>query len=152
MNLDEIKDLIRLVSKSGVNKVSIERDGFKLNIVGQVTRENQVVVQSTQQPYIAAPHAPIGEPAAVPQTAPSQNENSNKEDANFITVKSPMIGTFYRSPGPEKGPFVEVGSVIKTGDKLCIIEAEVTGKIIKVLVHDSSPVDYDQPLFLVDPS
>lgn len=160
MNLDEIKDLIRLVSKTGVNKVSIEREGFKLNIVGQVSKENQVLVQAAPQPMMAPTSMPQAEQSA-PQAASTNSDTGKSEDSNYITVKSPMIGTFYRSPGPDKDPFVGVGSVIKEGDKLCIIEAmktfneiesEVTGKIIKVLIDDSSPVDYDQPLFLVDPS
>lgn len=160
MNLDEIKDLIRLVSKTGVNKVSIEREGFKLNIVGQVSKENQVLFQAAPQPMMAPTQMPQAEQSA-PQAASTNSDTGKSEDSNYITVKSPMIGTFYRSPGPDKDPFVGVGSVIKEGDKLCIIEAmktfneiesEVTGKIIKVLIDDSSPVDYDQPLFLVDPS
>ena len=109
------------------------------------------------QPVAAAP-APVQEAAPAAPAAPAEKEEDN---SNLITVKAQMIGTFYRSPGPDKDPFVEVGSTIKAGDKLCIIEAmklfneiesEVSGKIVKVLAEDQSPIEFDQPLFLVDPS
>ena len=161
MTLDEIKDLIRLVSKTGVNKVSIEREGFKINIVGQSTsKEGPVYFQAPAAPVQSAPIATTPNVESVTPKADSGAEKVS-DDSKFITVKSPMIGTFYRSPGPDKDPFVGVGSMVSNGDKLCIIEAmktfneiesEVSGKIVKVLVDDSSPVDYDQPLFLVDPN
>jgi len=157
MNLEEIKDLIKLVSKSGLGKVEIEREGFRISIKG--SQSEQVLVQAA--PVMAAP-API---AAAPVAAPSNTGDAapvaTSDDSKYITVKSPMIGTFYRTPGPDKDAFVNVGDSIQPGMKLCIIEAmktfneiesEVSGKIVKVLVDNASPVDYDQPLFLVDPA
>ena len=154
MNLEEIKDLIKLVSKSGIGKIEIENEGFKIAIEnGASFSEQPVYVQAAAPvalPQVAAPAA------AIPVTT-----TESSDEARYITVKSPMIGTFYRTPGPDKDAFVSVGSVIQAGDKLCIIEAmktfneiesEVSGKIVKILVDDMSPVEYDQPLFLVDPS
>lgn len=151
MNLTEIQDLIKFVAKSGVSEVEIEQKDFKICIKSEVKGkpEHQVIVQAA--PVAAAP-VPV---AAAPVAA------APAEDANYITVKSPMIGTFYRSAGPDKAPFVNVGDTIAKGDTICIIEAmklfneiesEVVGKIVKVLVDDASPVEYDQPLFLVDPA
>jgi acetyl-CoA carboxylase biotin carboxyl carrier protein len=157
MNLEEIKDLIKLVSKSGLGKVEIEREGFRISIKG--SQSEQVLVQAA--PMMAAP-APV---AAAPVAATPSNGDAAtavaSDDSKYITVKSPMIGTFYRTPGPDKDAFVNVGDSIQPGMKLCIIEAmktfneiesEVSGKIVKVLVDNASPVDYDQPLFLVDPA
>ena len=153
MNLEEIKDLIKLVSKSGLGKVEIEREGFRISIKGSQTEPIM---------YQAAPvaTAPVAAAPAVTNVAPVTTENST-ENSRYITVKSPMIGTFYRTPGPDKDAFVNIGDTIQKGDKVCIIEAmktfneieaEISGKIIKVLVDNASPVDYDQPLFLVDPA
>ncbi|MBM3917693.1 MAG: acetyl-CoA carboxylase biotin carboxyl carrier protein [Sphingomonadales bacterium] len=159
MNLEEIKDLIKLVSKSGLGKVEIEREGFRISIKG--SQSEQIMVQAT--PMTATP-APVASIAAVPAAAsstPAAAVEASTDDSKYITVKSPMIGTFYRTPGPDKDPFVNVGDSIQKGDKVCIIEAmktfneieaEVSGKIVKVLVDNASPVDYDQPLFLVDPA
>ncbi|MEY3084204.1 MAG: acetyl-CoA carboxylase, biotin carboxyl carrier protein [Bacteroidota bacterium] len=159
MNLEEIKDLIRLVSKTGIRKVDIEREGFKLTINGGSANssEQPIYVQAPQQVIQSAPVA--ASPVAI--SAPPSESNSSNDDSKYITIKSPMIGTFYRTPGPDKEAFVNVGSSISVGDKLCIIEAmktfneiesEVSGRIVKVLVDNASPVDYDQPLFLVDPA
>jgi acetyl-CoA carboxylase biotin carboxyl carrier protein len=162
MNLEEIKDLIKLVSKTGIGKVKIESEGFKISIDGGTTSngEQPIIVQApVAQPLVAAPVAPVVAPV-VPATpaAPAVAEN---DDSKYVTIKSPMIGTFYRTPGPDKDPFVNVGSTIQAGSKLCIIEAmktfneieaEISGKIVKVLVDNATPVDYDQPLFLVDPA
>lgn len=159
MNLNEIQDLIKFVAKSGVSEVEIEQKDFKIVIKSEKVRpEQQIIVQSAapaalpvSAPVAAAP-APV---AAPPATAPAS------DDSKYITVKSPMIGTFYRSSGPDKEPFISVGQTISKGDTLCIIEAmklfneiesELGGKIIKVLVDDATPVEYDQPLFLVDPA
>lgn len=156
MNLEEIKDLIKLVSKSGLGKVEIEREGFRISIKG--SQSEQVLVQA--QPMMAAPTMAAAPVAAAP-SAPTEAAAPASDDSKYITVKSPMIGTFYRTPGPDKDPFVNVGDTIQPGMKLCIIEAmktfneiesEVSGKIVKVLVDNASPVDYDQPLFLVDPA
>jgi acetyl-CoA carboxylase biotin carboxyl carrier protein len=158
MNLQEIQDLIKFVSKSGVSEVEIERKDFKIIIKSEQKGKEQIIVQAAipAAPVAAAPSAaPVAVAAAPIEAAPVN------DDAKYITVKSPMIGTFYRSAGPDKDSFVNVGQTIGKGDTLCIIEAmklfneiesEVSGKIVKVLVDDASPVEYDQPLFLVDPA
>lgn len=155
MNLEEIKDLIKLVSKSGLGKVEIEREGFRISIKG--SHPEQIVYQSA--PIATAP-ATVAPATVAAITATATTENLD-DDSKYITIKSPMIGTFYRTPGPDKDPFVTVGDSIQSGDKLCIIEAmktfneieaEVSGKIVKVLVDNACPVDYDQPLYLVDPA
>jgi acetyl-CoA carboxylase biotin carboxyl carrier protein len=163
MNFDEIKDLIKLVSKTGLGKVQIEKEDFQITISGNKNgkAEQPIIVQSPQPTMMAAP-APAIAPVSAPEAAPAaaKDKPAPSEDDNLITVNSPMIGTFYRSSGPDKDAFVNVGSTFKVGDKLCIIEAmktfneieaEISGKIVKVLVDDSSPVDYDQPLFMVEP-
>lgn len=159
MNLKEIQELIKFVSKAGVSEVELQQKDFKIVIKttngehGVVTSAPQVV--SVVQPVTAAP---VAVPVAAPQqaAAPAEPATSGKT----ITIKSPMIGTFYRSPGPDKPSFVNVGDEIKQGSVICIIEAmklfneieaEVSGRIVKVLIDDSSPVEYEQPLFLVEP-
>lgn len=169
MNQKEIQDLIKFVAKSGVTEVEIEEKDFKITIKSESKKEEQTVY--VQQPVMhQMPPAPVPQAAPAPQpaapapatpAAPAQAKAEAAEDNNYITVKSPMIGTFYRSPSPDKPVFVEVGHQIKPGDAVCIIEAmklfneiesEVSGKIIKVLVDDATPVEYDQPLFLVEPA
>ena len=158
MDLKEIQNLIKFVSNSGVAEVKLETGDIKITIRTTLegnTPEITYVQQAPMQQAIAAPAAPA--PAAAPiEPAPATDDNSK-----YVTIKSPMIGTFYRKPSPDKSPFVEVGSSIGKGDVLCVIEAmklfneieaEVTGKIVKILVDDMSPVEFDQPLFLVDPS
>jgi acetyl-CoA carboxylase biotin carboxyl carrier protein len=160
MNIEEIKDLIKLVSKSGIGKVEIESEGFKVVIKGGTTSSSEpIFVQAPQQVAVQSiPAAPVVVPS--PTTVPTASNETN-DDSKYVTIKSPMIGTFYRTPGPDKDAFVNVGTSIQKGDKLCIIEAmktfneiesEISGKIVKVLVDNASPVDYDQPLFLVDPA
>lgn len=163
MNIKEIQDLIKFVARQNVTEVEIEQKDFKLTIKSQESKSEaqQIVVQAPQaiaQPIAAAP-APVA--AAPAPAAPAAAAAPVEDDSKYITVLSPMIGTFYRSPGPDKDNFVSVGDTIKPGDVVCIIEAmklfneieaEVSGKIVKVLVDDSTPVEYDQPLFLVDPS
>lgn len=160
MNIKEIQDLIKFVSRQNVTEVEIEQKDFKITIKSENKAEGhyyavQAPMEVAPQAIAAAPAA-APTPAAAPPAAPAADDNSK-----YITILSPMIGTFYRSAGPEKGPFVSVGDEIKPGNVLCIIEAmklfneiesEVTGRIVKVLVDDSSPVEYDQPLFLVDPA
>ncbi len=162
MNIKEIQDLIKFVAKSGVNEVEIEQKDFKIIIKSEdkkVKMQEQIIVQAAA-PAAQIPATPVAAPttpvAPVAPVAPVVEEESK-----YITVKSPMIGTFYRSSSPDKDAFVAVGDTIKLGDTICIIEAmklfneieaEVSGKIVKVLVDDASPVQYDQPLFLVDPS
>ena len=169
MNLNEIQDLIKYVSKMNVTEVELEKKDFKITIKSEATKskssDQPIIVQAASAPVVAAPvaaPAPAAAPAAAPApaapAAPAEDSN-----ANLIEIKSPMIGTFYRKPTPDKPEFVSVGDSIKEGDVLCVIEAmklfnEIeaeaihTGKIVKVLVDDSTPVEYDQPLFLVDPS
>ena len=159
MDIKQIQDLIRFVSKSGVNEVSIEQNDFKITI-----KTNQAPTYVTATLPAAPVHAP--QPAAtIPAEAPVHvnapaDVAAAAGNANYITVKSPMIGTFYRSAGPDKPLFVNVGDEIKEGSILCIIEAmklfneiesEVSGRIVKILVDNASPVEYDQPLFLVEP-
>ncbi|NVK65267.1 MAG: acetyl-CoA carboxylase biotin carboxyl carrier protein [Flavobacteriales bacterium] len=162
MNIKEIQDLIKFVARQNVTEVEIEQKDFKLTIKSEDKKAEpkQILVQAPQaMPQAVAPAAPAPAPAAAP--APVAPEAPAADDSKYITVLSPMIGTFYRSPGPDKDNFVSVGDTVKPGDVLCIIEAmklfneiesEVSGKIVKVLVDDSTPVEYDQPLFLVDPS
>jgi acetyl-CoA carboxylase biotin carboxyl carrier protein len=173
MNQKEIQDLIKFVSKSGVTEVEIEEKDFKITIKSETKQskeEKMVYVQQQpmvqQMPQQQAPaqqqqQQPAQAPAPAANTGGDDQAAASSSDDNYITVKSPMIGTFYRSSSPDKPVFVEVGDNVKKGDTVCIIEAmklfneiesEVSGKIVKVLVDDATPVEYDQPLFLVDPS
>ena len=161
MNIEEIKDLIKLVSKSGIGKVEIESEGFKVVIKGGTTVSTEPIFVQAPQQIAVQPVAAAPVVVPTPSAAPVASTPAANEDSKYVTIKSPMIGTFYRTPGPDKDPFVNVGSTIQKGDKLCIIEAmktfneieaEISGKIVKVLVDNASPVDYDQPLFLVDPA
>ncbi len=159
MNLEEIKDLIKLVSKSGIGKIEIENEGFKIAIENGASFTDQPVYVQAPAPVAMAPQVAAAPAAPAASTPVAATETT--DESRYVTVKSPMIGTFYRTPGPDKDAFVSVGSTIQPGDKLCIIEAmktfneiesEISGKIVKVLVDNASPVDYDQPLFLVDPA
>ena len=163
MDIKQIQDLIRFVSKSGVNEVSIEQEGFKITIkTNQAPTYVNANVPTEGVQYVApAPAAPQAIAPAAEAPAPAAAAAPAADTSKFITIKSPMIGTFYRSAGPDKPLFVNVGDEIKTGDVLCIIEAmklfneiesEVSGRIVKVLVDNASPVEYDQPLFLVEPA
>jgi len=163
MNLSQIQELIKFVSKSGVSEVAIEQKDFKITIKAQENDKKakiqEVIQVAVPQQTLAA--APVAAPVAVP-AAPAVAAPKNEElGGNTIEIKSPMIGTFYRSSSPDKPAFIEVGTVIKPGDTVCIIEAmklfneiesEISGKVVKVLVNDSTPVEYDQPLFLVEPA
>ena len=156
MDLKDIQELIKFVAKSGATEVDLEIDNIKISIKSPSKRkrgevdEITTIIQQTPAQVVAAP---VAVPAA---STPAADENEN-----YITIKASMIGTFYRSSSPETPSFVNVGDVIKEGDTLCIIEAmklfneieaEVSGKIVKVLVDDTTPIEFDQPLFLVDPS
>ena len=154
MNLTEIQDLIKFVAKQKVTEVEIEKKDFKIIIKSEKEEVHIAHVSAPAPLQMAIPTAPIS--AATP-AAPA---NEAVEESNYITIKSPMIGTFYRSSSPETESFVNVGDIIKEGDVLCIIEAmklfneieaEVSGKIVKVLVDDASPIEFDQPLFLIEP-
>ncbi len=168
MNINEIQDLIKFVAKAGVNEVEIEKKDFKLVIKSDYMakkktnfKEETKIVQQIS-PVGSIPQAMVQPPQVVAEVStPTETKPEKKEDSNLITVKAQMIGTFYRSPAPDKPPFIEVGSVIKPGDTLCIIEAmklfneiesEVSGKVVKILIDDVSPIEFDQPLFLIDPS
>jgi len=156
MDIKQIQELIRFVAKSGVNEVAIEQEDFKITI-----KTNQAPTYVTATVPAAAPvYAPA--PAAAPADEPAAPAAAPVADTTkYVTIKSPMIGTFYRSASPEKPLFVNVGDEIKPGDVLCIIEAmklfneieaEISGRIVKILVDNASPVEYDQPLFLVEPA
>ncbi len=163
MDIKEIQSLIRFVAKSGASEVKLEMEDIKITIRTGVTGGSPETTIVQQIP-MAQPMAPAAIPAATPTEAPAAEEKpaaEADEDSKYIAIKSPIIGTFYRKPSPDKPVFVEVGDTISKGDVLCVIEAmklfndiesEVSGKIVKVLVEDSSPVEFDQPLFLVDPS
>ena len=159
MNLSEIQDLIKFVSKAGVSEVEIEQKDFKIIIKSEIKskKDDQPIIVQAAAPQVVQA-APV---AAIPAAAPAAPAPATNDDSKYITVKSPMIGTFYRSSSPDKDAFVQVGDSIQKGSPVCIIEAmklfneiesEVSGKIVKVLVDDASPVEYDQPLFLVDPA
>lgn len=188
MKVDEIQDLIKFVSKSGVSEVELETQDIKLTIKtppykrgkkGKGQQQEEPEMQTViQQVPVGTPvtgvqpmqQMPAQQPAPQPQpqqqeAAPAsggdKKEEEGEDESKYVTIKSPMIGTFYRKPSPDKPIFVNVGDNIAEGDVVCIIEAmklfneieaEVSGKIVKVLVEDNSPVEYDQPLFLVDPS
>lgn len=161
MNLTQIQDLIKFVSKSGVSEVEIEQKDFKITIKTASKKEVQVITQAAPAPVAAPAPAAVAAPVAAPAPAAAAPAPAPAADSNYITIKAPMIGTFYRASGPGKPIFVNVGDEVKPGKTICIIEAmklfneiesEVSGKIVKVLVDDAKPVEYDQPLFLVDPS
>jgi acetyl-CoA carboxylase biotin carboxyl carrier protein len=162
MELKEIQDLIRFVAKSGVSEVELESKGFKIVIktgnAQEIIRVAEPTVIHAQVPVASAP-APVAATAAAP-AAPIAAAPVADDSSKYVTIKSPMIGTFYRSSGPGKPLFVNVGDEITAGKAVCIIEAmklfneiesEISGTIVKVLVNDATPVEYDQPLFLVEP-
>jgi acetyl-CoA carboxylase biotin carboxyl carrier protein len=164
MDFKQIQELIKMINKSNIGEVSIEEKGFKLTIKQKEEPVQQVIAAPLQaaQPVaaLAAPVAPVAAAAAPAAAAEKPSKAAEAPAGNTVTIKSPMIGTFYRSPSPDKPSFVNIGDEITPGKVVCIIEAmklfneiesEVTGKIIKVLVEDASPVEYDQPLFLVEP-
>lgn len=164
MDLKEIQNLIKFVARSGASEVKLETDEFKITIrTGGEEKAETTFVPTAQFPQAVMPQAavqPVAQPPA-PESTAAKPEASADDNSKYITIKSPIIGTFYRKPGPDKPAFVEVGASIQKGDVLCVIEAmklfneiesEVSGKIVKVLVDDSSPVEFDQPLFLVDPA
>ena len=163
MDFKQIQELIKLINKSNIGEVTIEEKGFKIT----VKQKEEHIQQVFSSPFQSNQSAPtyttpaVSAPAAV--SAPPVNGKKSPEAVadNLITIKSPMIGTFYRSSAPDKPSFVNVGDEIESGKVLCIIEAmklfneiesEVKGKIVKVLAEDASPVEFDQPLFLVDPT
>ncbi|PCI98659.1 MAG: acetyl-CoA carboxylase, biotin carboxyl carrier protein [Flavobacteriales bacterium] len=165
----EIQDLIKFVAKSGVSEVEIENKDFKITIKTPPHKKGKFLVEAQAeaqgQVVVSAPLAAPVQAAAAVQAVPGASEaptaSNDTDNSNYVSVKSPMIGTFYRKPSPDKANFVNVGDDVADDSVVCMIEAmklfneiesEITGKIVKILVDDGSPVEYDQPLFLVDPS
>ena len=161
MDLKEIQNLIKFVAKSGASEVKLEMDDIKITIRTGTEGKEPTYIQQYPMGGQMQQQMPQQQQAPAPETPASTAGKPADDDSKFIIVKSPIIGTFYRKPSPDKPVFIEVGDTIKEGDVLCVIEAmklfneiesEVSGRIVKVLVEDSSPVEFDQPLFLVDPS
>ena len=160
MTIKEIEELIRFVAKANVSEVEFESKDVKLVIKTNKMAERVVEVQA-QAPVVAQPAPAKQVAASVQEASAPKPEPKADSDEGHTTIKSPMIGTFYRSPGPDKPPFVNVGDKIEKGKVICVIEAmklfneieaEISGTVVKVLVNDASPVEYDQPLLLIDPS
>jgi acetyl-CoA carboxylase biotin carboxyl carrier protein len=163
MEIKEIQNLIKFVAKSGAHEVKLETDDFKITIKTNAevsATETQTIIKT--EPGGMVTQAPQPTVVTTEFEAPDRKESDPPKDVvdNLITIKSPMIGTFYRKPSPDKDVFIEVGDIVKEGDVLCVVEAmklfneiesDVSGKIVKILVDDSSPVEFDQPLFLVEP-
>ncbi|ALM49469.1 acetyl-CoA carboxylase [Flavobacterium psychrophilum] len=159
MDIREIQNLIKFVAKSGATEVKLEMDDIKITIKTTEAGASEPTTYIQHVPQQQQNFAPVAQ--AAPQAPAAPAAPAVDENAKYITIKSPIIGTLYRKPSPDKPVFVEVGSTISKGDVVCVIEAmklfneiesEVSGKIVKVLVDDASPVEFDQPLFLVDPS
>jgi len=158
MDIKQIHELVKLVNKSNIGELSVEKDGFKITI-----KQKKEATQHFASPMIQqAPQSqqPMSLPSVAPEKTSESKATESSKTENYLTIKSPMIGTFYRQQGPGKPLFVSVGDEVEVGQVVCIIEAmklfneiesEVTGKIVKVLVEDASPVEFDQPLFLVEP-
>lgn len=155
MDIKQIQELVRMITRTGISEIEIEEKDFKITI--RQKAEATAPTQATQPAQAPLQQLAMA-PAALPPVA--KTEPPARQADNYITIKSPMIGTFYRRSSPDKPPFAEVGTEVTPGKTVCIIEAmklfneiesEVTGKVVKVLVEDSSPVEYDQPLFLVEP-
>jgi len=171
LDLKEIQELIKFVAKSGASEVDLEIGEVKISIKtppkkgrGETQVETivqQIPVVASGMPQMAMPAAPMAQAAPLEAAAPVAAAPTAEDDSKYITIKSPMIGTFYRKPSPDKDAFASVGDEVSVGSVVCIVEAmklfneiesEVSGTIVKVLVDDMSPIEYDQPLFLVDPS
>jgi acetyl-CoA carboxylase biotin carboxyl carrier protein len=165
MDFKQIQELIKMINKSNIGELTIEQKDFRVTIRQKEEQVTQVMAAPVQQaPVYAAPppqHAIAPQQPAVAGPAADKPKAAESTASNLITIKSPMIGTFYRRPTPDKPNLVEVGDEVTSGKVVCIIEAmklfneieaEVSGKIVKVLAEDASPVEYDQPLFLVEPA
>ena len=159
MDIKQIQELVKLINKTSIGEITIEEDGTKITIKQKKDPSQKIYTQAAPPQYSAPviPQAPIAQVAAPTISAPAETPKAD----NLITIKSPMIGTFYRSSGPDKPLLANVGDEVTSGKVVCIIEAmklfneieiDIKGKIVKVLLEDASPVEYDQPLFLVDPS
>lgn len=165
MDFKQIQELIRLVGKNNISEISIEEENFKIKIKSAsnapVYIEPQNILTAPVMQTTAAPVAPITETQkTAPVKSDGESKNTTTDDTQYVTIKSPIVGTFYRSPGPDKDVFVKAGDKIGVGTVLCIIEAmklfneiesEHAGTIVKILVDDATPVEFDQPLFLIDP-
>ena len=163
MDFKQIQELIRMVNKSNIGELTIEEEGFHITIKQKTEPAQNIIAAPAmpmQQPVAMHAAPPAAQPQAAQPAAPADKPKATESTDNYITIKSPMIGTFYRSSSPGKPSFVEVGSEVTPGKVVCIIEAmklfneiesEVKGRIVKVLAEDASPVEYDQPLFLVEP-
>ena len=164
MNFKQIQQLIKFVARTGVSEVNIENSNIKINIKGNTNDSDQT--QIVQHPVVSqiqpVQAAPVVQPSVTqePQQVESVQASESNDDSNYHTIKSPIIGIFYRKPSPDKDNFVEIGDQISEGQTLCVIEAmklfneiesDISGKIVKVLVDDATPVEFDQPLFLVEP-
>jgi acetyl-CoA carboxylase biotin carboxyl carrier protein len=159
MDIKQIQELVKLINKTSIGEITIEEDGTRITIKQKKDPSQKIYTQGAPAAYAAPAPAPVAQvPVAVAAATPAAA--APKTD-NLITIKSPMIGTFYRSAGPDKPLFVNVGDEVTSGKVVCIIEAmklfneiesEIKGTIVKILVEDASPVEYDQPLFLVDPA
>ena len=158
MNFKQIQQLIKFVSKTDVAEVNIENNNFKINIKGNSKSNPEPVTQIIQQAPTVTPTIQPVQPEPVQKSVSTSNKETDFD--NYHIIKSPIIGTFYRKPSPDKDVFVNVGDTVGEGDVLCVIEAmklfneiesDVSGKIVKILVEDASPVEFDQPLFLIEP-
>ena len=162
MNFKQIQQLIKFVSKTDVNEVTIENKDFKINIKGKSFNDGKSPKVVQQSPIPPQSQQTIAQPDPVPVVNNDPQLVSHSESSsNFVTIKSPIIGTFYRKPSPDKDNFVNVGDEISEGQPLCVIEAmklfneiesDISGKIVKILVDDATPVEFDQPLFVIDPN
>ncbi|MGK7393170.1 MAG: acetyl-CoA carboxylase biotin carboxyl carrier protein [Candidatus Cyclobacteriaceae bacterium M3_2C_046] len=158
MKIKEIRELLDYIAQSGMDEVNIETEEIKLS----VKKNSSHSKQSEEQPQsLVTQPRPVETSYATEALSPEETQPKETKEDKFVTIKSPMIGTFYMAANPESEPFVKIGDMVRSGQTVCIIEAmklfneiesEVSGKIVKVLVENSSPVEYDQPLFLVDPS
>jgi acetyl-CoA carboxylase biotin carboxyl carrier protein len=160
MDIKQIQELVKLINKTSIGEITIEEDGTKITIKQKKDPSQKIYTQSAPQQSYNAPAPQASAPAPTAANPTPSAPAAPKQD-NLVTIKSPMIGTFYRQAGPEKPIFVNVGDEVTPGKVVCIIEAmklfneiesEIKGTIVKVLVEDASPVEYDQPLFLVDPA
>ena len=173
MSIEEIQELIRVISKREISEFKYSNGEIKLHIRGKAYTNGAAPAAAPSiisvpaaapaypAPAAAAPSAPAPAPSNPAPAASPKPEAAAKDESNYLTIKSPMIGTFYRSSSPDKDAYVKVGDTVAKGDTVCIVEAmklfneiesEVSGKIVQVLVEDANPIEYDQPLFLVDPA
>lgn len=157
MDIKQIQELVKLINKTNIGEITIEEEGVKITVKQKKDPVQHIIAGGGTPSFTPAPAATAAPAAAAPVEAKPAEPKAD----NLVTIKSPMIGTFYRQAGPGKPIFASIGEEVTPGKVVCIIEAmklfneiesEVKGKIVKVLVEDASPVEYDQPLFLVDPS